>query len=152
MIGRDRTAGRAPFARDRPRIRKAPTGPEKVPHERVPAARIGMPAAAAEMRVAPVPPVLPARAPRPGPDPEIVPVAFEAEPRPDREPDAKGDKRARVPIGGIAVDDVRVVLRRVDHVLLRGYDPDVVALDVDLLLGRVDERARSLGLRPQLLD
>src|SRR5580658_9962392 len=108
----------------------------------MPAGGIGMPAAPAITRIAPVPAVAPAGLIGPNPDSKIIPVAFEAEPRPHRITDSEADERAVIARGDV-VDVVGVVLRNVDHVLLRRNNPDVVALVVDLLLGSVDKGARG---------
>ena len=88
----------------------------------------------------------------PHPDSVVAPVAIEREPGPDRHANSKREKRLGIVNRPINENDLRLVVGNVDHVRLRGYDPDHLLLSNHLLLRRVNERAGSARLRPQTLQ
>lgn len=82
-----------------------------------------------------------------------APVASIAQPEAHAERRSVGDQGPRVKIRQlIDEDDLRVVLRHIDHRGLSGNDPDVTAFEDNLLLGVVDQRAIGARAGPGALD
>jgi hypothetical protein len=72
--------------------------------------------------------------------------------KPDAHREAKPERNERAGIADMPyINDGRIVLWHVNHIRLGGHDPNVVTLQNDPLLRRIDQGSGSPRLDPELL-
>ena len=110
----------------------------------------GMPRIISTTWMLPLAAVTPSTAPWPNPNTVSLPIELITEPRANWIPDAEGHSRDTHRCLGF-IDGIIIVLWYIDNILLGWYNPDIIALHGNLLLGSIDQVSSGPGLGSKLL-